>query len=168
MLTPRLRAVILRQRALAYALIGESAAAASDCDTAVAEAISGVSQDEEDRAPYCTPMYAEMEAGAVQVHLGNAIAALPILEDSRAAWDDPGQARDYALCISRLATAYGAAGQLDQALDAAHDAMAAAGGLGSHRVTCQLIELRHILGRWGKDPVTAETVRQLSALTGGA
>jgi hypothetical protein len=165
-LTPRLRAVILRQRAFAHATLDERAAAASDADTAIAEAIAGVSQGEEDRAPYCSPMYTAMEAGAVQVRLGNAAAALPILEKSRSAWSDPGQARDYALCLSRLATAYAAAGEREQANGAADDAMIAAQGVMSRRVTSQLIRLRHILSGWGTDPGSPETLRKLTALTG--
>jgi tetratricopeptide (TPR) repeat protein len=164
-LTPRLRAVILRQRAYAQAMLKEPLAAARDADTAIAEAIVGVSQGEDDRAPYCSPMYAAMEAGAVQVRLGNAAAALPILEKSRSTWSDHSQARDYALCLSRLATAYAAAGEREQAYAAADEAMAAARGLASRRATSQLIRLGNILARWGKDPSAAETIRRLNALT---
>ena len=165
-LTPRLRAVILRQRAFAYAVIGDPVSAARDAEAAIAEAMAGISQGEEDRAPYCSPMYAAMEAGAVQVRTGNATAALPILEESRSAWSEPGQARDYALCLSRLAVAYAIGGEREQANDTARDAMTAAQGIASRRVTSQLVRLGHILGRWSKDADTAETLRQLTALTG--
>lgn len=165
-LTPRLRAVILRQRAFACAVLGDAVWAARDAEAAIAEAIAGVSQGEEDRAPYCSPMYVAMEAGAVQMRTGNATAALPVLEQSRSAWSEPGQARDYALCLSRLAVANAMAGEREQANATARDATAAAQGVESRRVTSQLVRLRHILGRWGEDPHTAETLRQLTALTG--
>jgi hypothetical protein len=167
-LTPRLRAVILRQRAFACAVLGDEISAARDAEAAIAEAIAGVSQGEEDRAPYCSPMYAAMEAGAVQMRTGNATAALPVLEQSRSAWSEAGQARDYALCLSRLAVAYAMAGEREQANGTARDATTAAQGVGSRRVTSQLVRLGHILGGWGKDAHTAETLRQLTALTGPA
>jgi hypothetical protein len=63
-LTPRLRAVILRQRSYSHAILGELIASARDSEEAVTEAIEGVQRAEEDRAPYCTPTYAAMEAGA--------------------------------------------------------------------------------------------------------
>jgi tetratricopeptide (TPR) repeat protein len=165
-LTPRLRAVILRQRAFAHAMLGEPGAAARDAETAITEAIAGLSQGEEDRAPYCSPMYAAMEAGAVQVLLGNPAAALPALEQSRLEWSDPAQARDLALCLSRLATAYAAAGEREQALAAAADAIATAREVSSRRVTGQLVRLRRILSEWGSDPATAEILRKLGAAAG--
>jgi hypothetical protein len=114
-LTPRLRAVILRQRSYSNAALGEVLASARDSDDAVLEAISGEQQGEEDRAPYCTPAYVEMEAGASWVILGHHTNAIPILERSRSEWIDKSQLRDYALCVSRLATAYAAVGELEQA-----------------------------------------------------
>jgi transcriptional regulator with XRE-family HTH domain len=165
-LTPRLRAVILRQRAFACAVLGDAVSAAKDAEAAIVEAIAGVSQGEEDRAPYCSPMYVAMEAGAVQMRIGNATAALPILEQSRSAWSETGQARDYALCLSRLAVAHAMTGAREQANGTARDATIAAQGVGSRRVASQLVRLRRILGRWGEDSHTAETLRQLTALTG--
>jgi len=100
-LTPRLRAVILRQRSYSNAALGEVLASARDSDEAVIEAIAGVKQGETDRAPYCTPTYAAMEAGASWVLLGHPKTALPILEKSRSDWVDHTQARDYVLCVSR-------------------------------------------------------------------
>ena len=63
-LTPRLRAVILRQRSYSNAALGEVLASARDSDEAVAEAVASERRGEEDRAPYCTPAYVAMEAGA--------------------------------------------------------------------------------------------------------
>jgi len=147
MLTPRLRAVILRQRAFAYAALRETARAMADASAAIAQAAAGASQDEDDRAPYCSPVYAEMEAGAVYVMLGDPAAAVPVLETSRAAWSDTAQSRDFALCLSRLATAYAALGEPEQACAAAGDALDAAAGLCSARVTGQLTVLTKMLAR---------------------
>jgi hypothetical protein len=78
-LTPRLRAVILRQRSYSNAALGEVIASARDSDEAVAEAVEGERQDEADWAPYCTPAYVAMEAAASWTLLGHARTALPIL-----------------------------------------------------------------------------------------
>jgi transcriptional regulator with XRE-family HTH domain len=63
-LTPRLKAVILRQRSYSNAALGEVMASARDSDEAVTEAIAGEKQGEGDIASYCTPTYVAMEAGA--------------------------------------------------------------------------------------------------------
>src|SRR6266702_1683879 len=156
-LTPRLRAVILRQRSFSNAALGEVIASARDSDEAVVEAVAGETQGEEDRAPYCTPTYAAMEAGASWVLLGHPRTAIPILEKSRSEWLDHSQVRDYALCVSRLAVAYAAAGELEQACAAAGEVAALAQGLGSRRVVGQLDLLYRRLDRWQRDPAVAST-----------
>jgi len=163
-LTPRLRAVILRQRSFSNAALGEVIASARDSDEAVVEAVAGETQGEEDRAPYCTPTYAAMEAGASWVLLGHPRTAIPILEKSRSEWLDHSQVRDYALCVSRLAVAYAAAGELGQACAAAGEVAALAQGLGSRRVVGQLDLLYRRLDRWQRDPAVASTRGSLKVL----
>lgn len=163
-LTPRLRAVILRQRAQASAALREPDAASRDADAAVDEAVAGTSQGEDDRAPYCSPVYAAMEAGAVRLRLGDPAAALAVLERSLSQWSDGGQARDHALFLARLAAAYAAMGERDQARAAAEDALTAAAGLASRRVTGQLAGLAGKLAAWDDDPGTAAIRRKLAAL----
>jgi transcriptional regulator with XRE-family HTH domain len=163
-LTPRLRAVILRQRSYSHAALREVLASVRDSEEAITEAIAGEKQGEADRAPYCTPVYAEMEAGASWVRLGHLKTALPILERSHADWPDHTQVRDYALCVSRLATAYAAAGELEQACTAAGEAVALAQGLGSRRVVGQLDLLYRKLGRWRQDPAAAGIRGRLQVL----
>jgi tetratricopeptide (TPR) repeat protein len=154
-LTPRLRAVILRQRSYSHAVLGEVIASAKDSEEAVVEAIAGVQQAEEDRAPYCTPTYAAMEAGASWLLLGHPRTAIPILEEGRSEWLDNSQVRDYSLCVSRLAAAYAAAGELEQACAAAEEVLALAQGLGSRRVASQIDMVHRRLGRWRQDPAVA-------------
>ena len=163
-LTPRLRAVILRQRSYSNAALGEVLASARDSDEAVIEAVAGVKQGEADRAPYCTPAYAAMEAGASWVLLGHPKTALPILEKSRSEWLDHTQVRDYALCVSRLAMAYAAAGELEQACAAAEEVVALAQGLGSRRVVGQIDLLYRRLGRWRQDPAVGGVRGRLKVL----
>jgi hypothetical protein len=163
-LTPRLRAVILRQRSYSNAALGEVIASARDSDEAIIEAVAGEKQGEADRAPYCTPTYAEMEAGASWVRLGHPKTALPILEKSRSDWPDHTQIRDYALCVSRLATAYAGAGELEQACAVAGEAVALAQGLGSRRVIGQIDLLYRRLDRWRQDPAVAGVRGRLKVL----
>ncbi len=163
-LTPRLRAVILRQRSYSNAALGEVIASARDSDEAVIEAVAGEKQGEGDRAPYCTPTYAAMEAGASWVLLGHPKTALPILEKSRSEWLDHTEVRDYALCVSRLAIACAAAGELEQACAATGEVVALAQGLGSRRVVGQLDLLYRRLGRWRQDPAVAGLRGRLKVL----
>ena len=163
-LTPRLRAVILRQRSYSNAALGEVLASARDSEQAVIEAVAGEKQGEADRAPYCTPTYAEMEAGASWVRLGHPKTALPILEKSRSDWADHTEIRDYALCVSRLATAYADADELEQAREAAEQVVALAQGLGSRRVVGQIDLLHRRLGGWRQDPAVADLRGRLKML----
>jgi tetratricopeptide (TPR) repeat protein len=162
-LTPRLRAVILRQRALASAALGESDAASRDADAAVDEAVAGASQAEDDYAPYCSPVYAAMEAGAVRLRLGKPMDALAVLERSLPQWSDASQPRDHALFLARLAQAYAAMGDRDRARAATEDALAAAAGLASRRVTGQLAGLAGKLAAWDDDQGAATIRTRLAA-----
>ena len=163
-LTPRLRAVILRQRSYSNAALGEVIASARDSDEAVAEAVAGEKQGERDDASYCTPTYAAMEAGASWVLLGHPKTALPILEKSRSEWLDHTQVRDYALCVTRLAIAYADAGELEQACSATEEAITLAQGLGSRRVVSQIDLLHRRLARWRQDPAVAGLRGRLKVL----
>ena len=157
-------AVILRQRSYSNAALGEVIASARDSDEAVIEAIAGEKQGEADYAPYCTPTYAAMEAGASWVLLGHPKTALPILEKSRSEWLDHTEVRDYVLCVSRLAIAYAAAGELEQARAATGEVVALAQGLGSRRVVGQLDLLYRRLARWRQDPAVAGLRGRLKVL----
>ena len=136
-LTPRLRAVVLRQRANAHALFAEAADFAEDTENALVQATDGMAQEEPDYAPYCTPSYVEMEAGACWLRLGAAGSAVPVFEDSRARWTAAEQVRDHALCLARLATAYAMTGQPGPACTVADELIAIASGLGSIRLAIQ-------------------------------
>lgn len=151
-LTPRLKAVLLRQRAYAAASLRDSHAALRAAEAAVAEAVAGTSQGVADRAPYCSPQYAAMEAGAVRLRLGQPAAALAVLEQSQSAWPDRSQARDRALCLTRLAAAYAVAGDRDRAVNAAAGAREAAAGMASRRVSDRLGRLERRLSAWGRSP----------------
>jgi tetratricopeptide (TPR) repeat protein/transcriptional regulator with XRE-family HTH domain len=165
-LTPRIRAVILRQRAHALAALQEATEAERSADDALAEAIAGTSQGEEDRAPYCSPMYVAMESGQSMAVAGRPGDALAVLVRSHLGWSDHTQVRDHALCVSCLAAAYAAAGHPEEACSTAEEAMSLAHGIGSRRVISQLEVLLGLLGRWKNDPIVVPMQRKLSELVG--
>jgi len=150
-------------RTYSHAVLGEVIASAKDSDEAVIQAIAGMQQGEEDRAPYCSPDYVAMEVGASWLLLGHPRSAIPILEKGHSEWLDNSQMRDYALCVSRLAAAYAAAGEL-QACAAAEEAKALAQGLGSRRVAGQIDLVHRRLGRWRQDPAVDSLRRSLKVL----
>ena len=96
--------------------------------------------------------------------LGHPKTALPILEKSRAEWADHTEVRDYALCVSRLAMAYAAGGDVERACAAADEVVALAQGLGSRRVVSQLGLLYRRLERWRQDPAVAGVRGRLKVL----
>ncbi len=163
LLTPRLRAVALRQRANAHALLAQAADFARDTDDALVQALDGVSQEEVDHAPYCTPSYVEMEAGACWLKLGAAPAAIPVFEDSRAQWTAPDQVRDLALCLARLATAYAKIGEPESACAVAKEVITIADGLGSARLLSQIADLRSSLASWRKSSDVADLLYRLES-----
>jgi len=85
-------------------------------------------------------------------------------EKSRSDWPDHAQVRDYALCVARLAAAYAAAGELEQARTATEEVMALAQGLGSRRVVGQIDLLCRRLDRWRQDPAVADLRGRLKVL----
>ena len=66
--------------------------------------------------------------------------------------------------MSRLATAYADADELEQAREAAEQAVALAQGLGSRRVVGQIDLLHRRLGRWRQDPAVADLRGRLKML----
>jgi len=66
--------------------------------------------------------------------------------------------------MSRLATAYAGAGELEQACAAAAEVVALAQGLGSRRVVGQLDLLCRRLDRWRQDPAVAGVRGRLQVL----
>ena len=162
-LTPRLHAVVLRQRANAYAMLHEPSNFARDAEEAFKQAIVGTSQGESDLAPYCTPSYVEMEAGASWVKLNSAKVALPVFEESRTNWNAAEQVRDRALCLARLATAYAATGEAEQACVVAEELIAVAGGLSSARVSAQVADLRRSLAPEHHNLAVRDLLRRLEA-----
>jgi transcriptional regulator with XRE-family HTH domain len=142
-LTPRLRAVALRQQANAQAIAGNPNA----CTRALDEALNEISQysepkpPSEDPATYCTTSYVEMEAANCWLQLKQPDRAIPILEHGLSSWPG-GQERDRGLCLSRLATAHAHAGDLEAACHIGHQALTVVSTARSSRSLEQLRRLR--------------------------
>jgi tetratricopeptide (TPR) repeat protein len=164
-LTPRLRAVALRQRANAHAMLRQRKAFEADAEEALAEAVAGITQEDHDRAAYCSPGYVEMEIGLAWTHLGRPTAALPVFEESRARLDGSTQLRDQVLCLARLANAYAVAQEPDLALSVGQQALTLGRSLGSARVIRQLESLRRRIARWSHVPAVSHLSAELELLT---
>jgi creatinine amidohydrolase len=163
-LTPRLRAVSLRCRAKAHAMLGERSRSQADSEDALAQAVEGYLTTEDDRAGYCSPAFIEMEVGASLVGLGQVAAAIPTLERSRVRLHGSPQVRDRTLCLARLATAYAVTGGPEQARDVPSELLPFAQSLGSTRVLAQLKRLQHRLTRWSRDPATGRVAQSAGSL----
>lgn len=138
-LTPRMRAVCLRQRANAHALLSERRDFEQAIEEAAEQAAQGAAQNTSDLAEYCTPSYVEMEAGMSRVLLGQAGMAIEAFEHSLTEWADNRQTRDRAVCLARLATATASVGNIERACEAGEQALAIARTTGSARVRAQLL-----------------------------
>ncbi|WP_261808467.1 hypothetical protein [Nonomuraea sp. C10] len=164
-LTPRLRAVSLRQLANAHALLGEPREFESAIDQAIQYATEGLAQLATDKARYCTPSYVQMEAGMSWVLLGNPNAALPVFERSLTQWPEATQTRDKGLCLARLATAAAAQGEVERAVQAGSEALTIAQRTGSARIRTQLEALRDHLTPVAKLPLVQDLTKRLAQLT---
>jgi tetratricopeptide (TPR) repeat protein len=138
-LTPRMRAVCLRQRANAHALLSERRDFEQAIDEAIQEATQGTTQNYSDLAEYCTPSYVEMEAGMSRVLLGQADMAIESFEHSLSEWLDNRQTRDRGVCLARLAAATASVGNIERACETGEQALAIARTTGSARVRAQLM-----------------------------
>jgi tetratricopeptide (TPR) repeat protein len=140
-LPPRYRAVALRQRAHAFAQLGQSDDCASTLELAFKFAERGV-DSEKDLAQYCTPEYVEMEAAYCWIELGKADKAIGTLQHGLVGWR-PEFRRDLGLCMARLAVAHASSGQIENALIVADRSLEIAGDTRSSRTLDQLGQERY-------------------------
>lgn len=146
-LTPRLKAVALRQEAHGYALLRNYEACSRALDHAFQHA-ADAPDDDADIARYCTPSYVEMEAAHCWVELGKPDKALATLQQGLADWR-PDFRRDLGLCLARLAVAHAGTGQPDDALTVAQHSLVIAAETRSHRTARQLHRASELLGATG-------------------
>jgi transcriptional regulator with XRE-family HTH domain len=157
-----IRAVLLRQKANAYAGLGQTQKCASAIGEALdfAEASSGEATE---LADYCTPSYAAMEAGTCWLRLGNADQALTAFSRASTDWN-PELRRDQGLSLARRATAQAGVGDVGTACGTGHEALAAYVETRSARTLKELIRLRATLVPWSRDPQVVALRRAIASL----
>jgi hypothetical protein len=165
-LTPRVRAVALRQQAVASALAGESDACGRAIDAAMNDAVGAAagSDGEPDLASYCTPSYIAMEAGACWTHLAQPDRAITALQEGLAACPST-QQRDRGLGLARLASAHAAAGEPEQACAVGHQAVEVTVRTSSARTMSELRSLQGRLKPWRHMPPVADLDRVVADVT---
>jgi tetratricopeptide (TPR) repeat protein len=165
-LPARMYAVVLRQQANAYAVLGEPEA----CADAIARAYDVV--DEEDPvgtelAPYCTAAYLEMEAAACWTRLDRPEQALSVFQRSLTD-GSTSHRRDKGLSLARLATAHASVGDIESACSVGAQALQVASSTGSARTTRELQQLRHRLAPWRKRTIVSGLTHAIGSLAGRA
>ncbi|WP_243795075.1 helix-turn-helix domain-containing protein [Saccharopolyspora gloriosae] len=146
-MSPRLRAVALRQEAHGHALAGDYDSCSRAIDRALQHAALEL-DDEGDIARYCTPSYVEMEAAHCWVELGRPAQALSTLQQGIAKWQ-PDFRRDLGLGLARLAVAHAVAGQIEDSAAVADHALVIATETRSHRTKEQLRRTAEVMADAG-------------------
>jgi transcriptional regulator with XRE-family HTH domain len=156
-LTPRVRALALRQRAISHALVHDE----RESERSAEEALKAISVDDEsDSYGYCTPAYVAMESGVSAFHLHKLDVAAERLSAAAAAWPG-GFARDQGLCLARLAVVEAARGNIDVACAVGRDALAVARVAESARTRAVLVSLNQRLASYDRDAFVSEFRREL-------
>ena len=129
-LTPKVRAVALRQEAQAQALLGNE----YDCSRLLDEAYRLVAsyEDPDELAVYCSENYIEMESANAWIELGRYADAIPVLESADGEWSADYR-RDHGLCKARLSFAYAGNSEPTKALIKAEEGVSIARSSGSER-----------------------------------
>lgn len=159
---PRIRALILGQRARAHAHLAE----ADDCRRAVDDAYREVCRpdnDSADLAPYCNLSYIAMEAAASWNRIGRFDAAVAAYEPSLNCWPE-GQQRDHGVFLARLTTAYAGRQDIKRACETGHQAIGVVQSATSSRALLELAQVRTRLAPWRHDGEVSDLRRQIRDL----
>ncbi|NGO67031.1 helix-turn-helix domain-containing protein [Streptomyces boncukensis] len=160
-LSPRVRAVVLRQLANSKASLGEHAEAMRAIDQALEAAALG--DDADPMAGYCSVAYVEMEGANCDLRLERPENAVGTFTESLTHWPTV-QERDRGLCLARLATAKATLGDVEGSHTAARQALGIAERTGSARIRDELLRLRSRLAPWRKLVEISELNRALDNL----
>jgi hypothetical protein len=165
-LSPRARALALRQQARGHALSGDPTGCARALDAARDQAAVSEDQGEEDRilTGYCTPAFIEMEAADCAMLLGQPDQAVVTFQHGLATLPAQYQ-RDRAVNLARLAVAHSASQEPELACAVAQEAAAVIiSGSWSARAVAELRRLPTLLSRWPGLAAVAELEATLAAL----
>jgi transcriptional regulator with XRE-family HTH domain len=160
-LGPKLRALVLRQQAVASALNGDE----HGCARAVDGALEAVTEtgEPEPQADYCTTPYIQMEGAAAWTKLGRPDRAVGLLADALAGWPASDQ-RDRGIGLARLATAHALGGTPDAASTVAREALTVIQAAPSARAIAELTRLRMRLAPWRSVREVAEVTDLLRSI----
>lgn len=164
-LSPRARALALRQEARGHALSGNPTECARALDTAREQAATPQDRSEEDRilTGYCTPAFIEMEAADCAMLLGQPDQAVVTFQHGLATLPAQYQ-RDRAVNLARLAVAHAASQEPELACAVAQEAAVIVNGTWSARAMAVLRRLPTLLSRWPDLAAVAELEATLAAL----
>jgi tetratricopeptide (TPR) repeat protein len=162
-LSPKLRAVLLRQQAHAHAGLGD----ANACASALSDAFDAASRDDSDGmglAGYCTTEYVAMEAGTCWSQLGEPEKAVSAFEQVSTAWD-PAYRRDRGLFLARQAVARAGVEDVERAYRAGMEATVIAAATRSGRTIKELQKLRTRLAPWSSQDHVSSLRQKIVSLT---
>lgn len=160
-LTPRTRALMLRQQAVSQALVGDEAASERAADQAIEEVVDVAESD--DAFGYCTEQYVTMETGVSALHLRKYDDAAGRLSRAAEEWPE-GFTRDRGLCLARLATVQAVGGDRDGACVAGREALSVYGVAGSARTRSVLVSLNRQLAPYDREASVKELRHELRKL----
>jgi len=157
------RAAIRVQEAYGHALDGNDQAAQRLLDEAHTWAASDTVGDaREGHGSYCTPDYIEIQRGHCWLASGQPKKAISLYEDSLRTLPTVYQ-RNRAATLTRLAVAYAAASQPEQAANTAHAALPAARSAGSKRIVGEIKNVGTELIPYRALPAVAGLLDELEA-----
>jgi transcriptional regulator with XRE-family HTH domain/tetratricopeptide (TPR) repeat protein len=164
-LSPRARALALRQEARGHALSGDPAGCARALDVAREQVAAAEDHGEEDRilTGYCTPAFIEMEAADCAMLLGQPDQAVVTFQRGLASLP-PQYQRDRAVNLARLAVAYAASREPERACAVAQEAAAIVHSTWSARAVAELRRLPTLLSPWQDSDPVVELEATLAAL----
>lgn len=145
LLTPQLRAVALRQRALGHAMAGESRPCV-DALEAASDEVRGV-HTVDSRAAYVNSAYIGSEAGRCLIQLGQPKRAEEVLRSALAAWPAELE-RDRGHCLTRLSSALLDLKELDESAETLMSAVTVASATSSKRLRTEIRGVGHRLSSW--------------------
>lgn len=160
--TPKVEALLLERSAWAHATTG----AASSADTALRLAREALHRDDDRPEPdwvfWVDDQELDIMSGRCWAELRRPLRAVPVLDEALARFDDT-HARDKALYLTWLASAYLQAGEVVQAADIVQQASDLANGVASARPTARIRSLARQLEQHRDMPEVATVLDQLVA-----
>ncbi|GII24639.1 helix-turn-helix domain-containing protein [Planosporangium mesophilum] len=159
---PRIRALILRERGRASARLRDASECARALDSAREEVLRP-DDVSEDRAPYCTQSYIDMEAANCWSELGQFDSAIATYERSLETWPEALR-RDQGLCLARLTNAHVGREDIERACQTGRRAIEIIKSATSSRALSELQRVRVRLAPWRRDAEVSDLSERIRRL----